>query len=200
MYKSYEEMKKREHDLLTQRLEIYREEIAPYLPDGWEGAELVLRDRGFFDAPASTKYHGAYPGGLFDHSMNVTRHLVKLTENMELNWYRPESPWVIGFFHDLCKMDQYQRYSELTKEGVILTYKYRDDTLYKGHGDKSVMLLSTFGRLTEEEVACIRYHMGAFTEKEQWTEYTGAIHRFPNVLWTHTADMMAAHITEVDLG
>ena len=24
---------------------------------------------GFFDAPASTKYHGAFEGGLFDHSL-----------------------------------------------------------------------------------------------------------------------------------
>lgn len=41
---------------------------------------------------------------------------------------------------------------------------------------------------------CIRYHMGAFTDKEEWQDYTRAIHRYPNVLWTHQADMIAAHI------
>ena len=38
------------------------------------------------------------------------------------------------------------------------------------------------------------YHMGAFTDKEEWQDYTRAIHRYPNVLWTHQADMIAAHI------
>lgn len=51
--------------------------------------------------------------------------------------------------------------------------------------------------ITREEEACIRYHMGAFTEKEEWKDYTDAVERFPNVLWTHTADMIASHITKV---
>lgn len=25
----------------------------------------------FFEAPASTRFHGAYPGGLVEHSLNV---------------------------------------------------------------------------------------------------------------------------------
>ena len=32
-----------------------------------------LTDNGFFTAPASTKYHGAYEGGLLDHSYEVTQ-------------------------------------------------------------------------------------------------------------------------------
>ena len=76
-------------------------------------------------------------------------------------------------------------------------WEHNPDTPLKGHGDKSVMLLSQFYRLTEEEIMCIRYHMGAFTVASEWNDYTGAIHRFPNVLWAHTADMIAAHITEV---
>lgn len=31
-----------------------------------------LMAAGFFTAPASTKYHGNYEGGLFDHSFTVT--------------------------------------------------------------------------------------------------------------------------------
>lgn len=34
------------------------------------------------------------------------------------------------------------------------------------------MLLSQFYKLTEEEVLCIRYHMGAFTDKSEWNDYT----------------------------
>ena len=41
---------------------------------------------GFFDSPASTKYHGAYKGGLFDHSLCVAQSLVDLTNKLNLKW------------------------------------------------------------------------------------------------------------------
>ena len=56
------------------------------------------------------------------------------------------------------------------------------------------MMIASHLQLTEEEVMCIRYHMGAFTEKEEWNDYTRAIHKYKNVLWTHHADMIASHI------
>ena len=43
-----------------------------------------LMDIGFFEAPASTKYHGNYPGGLFDHSLVVTEELLRLTKCLNL--------------------------------------------------------------------------------------------------------------------
>lgn len=176
------------------------------LPDGTPLVPADAVDRllgmGFFTAPASTKYHGAYEGGLFDHSVNVTLALLKLTEKNELVWERKQSPYIVGMFHDLCKADQYKHpvmVKDLigTKAEDTHAWEYRKNMLLKGHGDKSVMLLSQFYTLTYEEIVCIRYHMGAFTPQEEWNDYTGAIHRYPNVLWTHTADMIAAHIVEV---
>ncbi len=171
---------------LEERLELFRREIAPKLPFS---CEEYLTERGFFTAPASTVYHCSYEGGLFDHSLTVTRLLAELTERNGLVWGRPESPVIVGFFHDLCKADQFAAGPE--------GYVYREDSLLKGHGEKSVMLLSTLCRLTEEEVACVRYHMGAFTPAEEWNDYTRAIHRYPNVLWTHHADMLATHVREL---
>ena len=49
--------------------------------------------------------------------------------------------------------------------------EYNTETLLKGHGDKSVMRCASLLQLTEEEVMCIRYHMGAFTDKEEWQDY-----------------------------
>ena len=40
-----------------------------------------LEANGFFTAPASTKYHGAFEGGLFEHSRNVTQVLITLTHD-----------------------------------------------------------------------------------------------------------------------
>ena len=183
----------------------FMNKVVPYLPvDFFTAGNSVkrLREGGFFTAPASTKYHGSHYGGLFEHSFAVMEQLVELTERNQLEWQRPESPYIVGIFHDLCKIDNY-RHPNLGIEanGVPIPdtdhWEYNPNALLKGHGEKSVMLLSTMTKLTEEEVACIRYHMGAFTDKEEWSDYTRAIHRFPNVLWTHHADMIATHILDL---
>ena len=163
------------------------------LPDLTEDNIGKLQEGGYFTAPASTKYHGCYEGGLFDHSAKVAETLVELTICNKLKWQNPRSPWVVGMFHDICKMDCYN--PSVDEENR--TYSYSEDTLYKGHGDKSIILLSPFLSLTHEDIACIRYHMGAFTEKDEWKYYTRAIQKYPNVLWTHHADMIASHIKGV---
>ncbi len=171
-----------------------------------------LEENGFFNAPASTKYHGNYAGGLFDHSFMVMNLLVELSAANALKWKRPASPFIVGMFHDLCKIDQYIPQYEMREElelsplndpkpmkfvKTLCGYEYNPNMFLKGHGDKSVMLLSQHMKLTEEEVLCIRYHMGAFTEKEEWRDYTRAVHAFPNVLWTHQADMLASHVVGI---
>lgn len=176
----------------NERIRIFVEEIAPHLPVHCVQARVKLDMAGFFDAPASTKYHGACEGGLFEHSLCVMRQLVLLTERNGLRWQREDSPWLVGFFHDLCKVDQYTLIEDAGKS----RYAFNSNTLLRGHGDKSVMMLCELTALTGEEVACIRYHMGAFTEQELWNDYTRAIHTWPNVLWTHTADMIATHICD----
>jgi hypothetical protein len=145
---------------------------------------------GFFDAPASTKYHGNYPGGLFDHSFQVTRALVLLTEKLSLHWERKESPCIVGMLHDLCKCDQYT----LNPDG---TFDYCKNLPLCGHGDKSVILAQRFAPLTEEEALCIRWHMGAYDDKEVWNNLGAAIEKYPNVLYTHTADMIASRVIGV---
>lgn len=162
-----------------------------------------LDDLGFFTAPASTKYHGAYEGGLYDHSRAVALKLLEITDDMDLRWQRDESPLIIGLFHDLCKCDQYKLVRdnpETIYQGdngsIVQTlatyhYEYNDKLLLKGHGDKSIMLLSQFVTLTEEEMLCIRYHMGAYL-KEDWDGFDLAIKKYENVLWTHAADQLAS--------
>lgn len=170
-----------------------------------EDFKTYLLAEGFFRSPASTKYHGAYEGGLFDHSFAVMNFLVELSAKNGLRWKRAESPFIVGMFHDLCKIDQYRHPIKETlyvgsEEATIYdeqAWEYNPNTLVKGHGDKSVILLSQHMTLTEEESMCILYHMGAFTDKEHWRSFTDAVHKFPNVLWTHQADMIASHVVGV---
>lgn len=151
-----------------------------------------LKALGFFTAPASTKYHGAYEGGLFDHSLETAKALVNLTEKLGLEWSKKDSPYIVGMFHDICKCDAYVRDFETNK------YIYNPDIIIPGHGDKSVMMLQKFISLTDEEIACIRWHMGAYeTDTKMWNYYGKAIEKYPNVLYTHTADMIASKIIGV---
>ena len=126
--------------------------------------------------------------GYFDHSLEVTKSLLHLTKHLKLHWNSKKSPYVVGMFHDLCKCDNYIHNGDGT-------YSYNPNVTIPGHAEKSLVLLAAneIG-VTEEEKACIRWHMGAFDDKENWDKYGKAIEKFPNVLWTHTADMMAARI------
>lgn len=149
-----------------------------------------LKKSGFFTLPASTKFHGAFEGGLYVHSVTVAETLLILTARNNLKWSHPGSPVIVGLFHDLCKLEAY--------ESTPLGWAHTDTKghLYTGHGEKSVLMLAQWMQLTAEEIACIRWHMGAFDNQEQWSHYTAAIHQFPNVLWTHQADMIASHILQ----
>ena len=173
----------------------YADEEADDLVVGNNKLMDYIKNGGFLTAPASTKYHGAEEGGLYVHSKQVFLRLKELTEQNDLVWQRPESPFIIGFFHDFCKNDQYI-YVPNEYEGEPGHYEYNTKTMLKGHGSKSVMILSQFIPLTEEEMLCIRYHMGAY-EKEEWTEFDMAIRKYPNVLWTHMADMLASKVDDV---
>lgn len=162
-----------------------------------------LQGNSFFTSPASAKYHGVYEGALFDHSFSVYEKLKDFTEKNNLKWQRPQSPFIVGMFHDICKCDLYTpivetKYAE--KDGqkmvavdVITGYEYNEDVMLEGHGSKSVMLLSQFMTLTEEEMLCIRFHMGAY-EKDDWKMLDKAIKKYPNVMWTHHADMLASKL------
>lgn len=160
-----------------------------------------LRSIGFFDAPASTKYHGVYPGGLAEHSLMVAKNLIDLTKKLDLKWQRSAnkpiedfySPIMIGILHDVCKSDMYK----LTNESSPYVFVKRNDSIFSHHAEKSIaMILSNeISVLNEEEVACIRWHMGAYeNDTSEWTYLNNAIKKYPNVMWTHTADMIASQI------
>ena len=169
-------------------------------------AEMLdwLIGQGFFVKPASINHHGNYTGGLFDHSLEVTKTLVEMTQRFYIPWKDARSPLVVGMFHDLCKVDDYV--DEYAKGAVMMgtgspvtnspEWVYNPDWILKGHGDKSIILLSQFMTLTEEEVMCIRFHMGAY-ETDNWDSYDKAIRKYESVLWTHTADMYASKVKGV---
>lgn len=162
----------------------------------WPKLIAWLEKKEYFTAPASKDHHGACDGGLMKHSLQVAYELEKITSRMGLKWERPESPEIIGLLHDVCKLDDYYTVP-IGDEPDKLGIEWNKDRSYPGHGDKSLIMLMGLIDLTEEEKMCIRYHMGAFTDKSEWEFYSRAVRRYPNVLWTHTADMIASQIKGV---
>ena len=162
-----------------------------------------LVENGFFVKPASISHHSNHTGGLFDHSFEVMAVLEDITKRFDIQWQDKRSPYIVGMFHDLCKMDDYV--DENAKDIVMMgtgspvsknpKWIRNDSCILSGHGDKSVMLLSQFLNLTEEEIFCITFHMGAY-DTGKWKQYDAAIKAYETVLWTHTADMYASKINE----
>lgn len=154
------------------------------LPMDW------LSQTDFFEAPASAHHHGSYAGGLFDHCMNMTMVLIDLSEKEVVEpWQRIASPVIIGILHDATKLFTYT----LGDDG-----RYHNDRYYSedyNHGLDSLIRVREHMSLTDEEAACIQYHMGAY-DTNHWQDLTDAMRKFPNVLWTHTADMVASQLME----
>lgn len=153
-----------------------------------------LDDTDFFRAPASTKHHGSYEGGLAEHSLNVHK---RLTGRSDMAGKR-ESAALVALLHDVCKIGRYL--PETAEDGSIKGWKYNTDVaLPVGHGERSVILIQQQGlTLTYEEIAAIRWHMGAFDDAVRGgsRELSEAFRRYPLALQLHIADMEATYLDE----
>lgn len=159
----------------------------------------------FFTAPASARFHGAYPGGLCDHSVNVYRCLAdylarpRVQELYGLE-YEPETVAVVSLLHDLCKVGCYRAGTRNVKNEAtgqwekVPTFFYEDKLPY-GHGEKSVYIISGFLRLSREEAMAIRWHMG-FSGGEDARMVGQALQQYPLAFALSTADMEASYFLE----
>ena len=184
-------------------MEIYREHIRR--EGSGELLDYLENKSDFFTAPASARFHGAYAGGLCDHSVNVYRCLeaylarerVREVYGME---YPPESVAVAALLHDVCKIGCYKAGTRNVKNDVtgqwekVPTYNYEDRLPY-GHGEKSVYIISGFMRLTREEAMAIRWHMG-FSGPEDDRTVGQALQQYPPAFALATADMEASYFLE----
>lgn len=173
----------------------YLNEMGVYGPAFAKIVEFLYTKTDYFYGPSSTKWHAAYPGGGFDHALGVTRCLVELTQKGVCKpWQREVSPFLVGLLHDVTKLGAYSMMTEELEPRY--TYNTEHQVLSCVHGEDSLLKVMQHLSLTEEEQACIRWHMGAYEGKESWAGYDAAIRQFPNVLWTHTADMYASKVLE----
>ena len=170
-----------------------------------EGIEEVinfLEKSNFFTAPASTKYHGNYEGGLLEHSMKVYEILRHLVENSVIEINADEDTLIIvALLHDICKANYYKTDYRNAKndrgEWEKVPYYTIDDTIPYGHGEKSVMMITEYMRLTVEEKYCIRWHMGFTEPKELYSTISAAYKKYPLALLLHEADLEATYFYDI---
>ena len=153
-----------------------------------------LKTTDFFTAPASTKYHLSRPEGLLDHSMHVLDNLICEDEGHDM-----ETLIIVALLHDICKVNCYVKSEKNVKkdnEWVKESYYIMEDQFPIGHGEKSVILIQQFISLTEEEIAAIRWHMGAYEPKENYNTLGKVFNKYPLALYLHIADLKATYIDE----
>ena len=174
-----------------------------------EGADKLLdfleNKSDFFTAPASTRYHNAFEGGLLRHSLNVYKCLVAYLERGRVkDMYKleasAETAAIVALLHDLCKVNIYRvsyRNSKNDKTGQWEKVPYYEihDTLPYGHGEKSVYMISGFMRLSREEAMAIRWHMG-FSGTEDKNTIGRALEKYPLAFALSVADMEASYFLE----
>lgn len=191
-----------------------------------EGIDSLLSwletESDFFSAPASTRYHSAYAGGLCKHSLNVYDRLVReiiseygefdADNNVKINdqTVSLESVTIIALFHDLSKTNFYISSMRNVKEGnewkqvpfYQVNPKPDPSLVYGTHAENSVYMLNNFILTSHLENVCIRHHMGGKDTSEAHsneTNTTTVFSYFPLALLTHIADMKATYVDEVSV-
>ena len=170
-----------------------------------EGIEEViqfLEKSDFYKAPASTRFHGSFEGGLLEHSMKVYEILKHKVKNsvLDLN-VSDDTLIIIALLHDICKVNfykvDYRNAKNERGEWEKVPYYTVDDTIPYGHGEKSVMMITEYMKLTFEEKYCIRWHMGFTEPKEAYNTLGQAFKKFPLALILHEADLEATYFYNI---
>ncbi len=181
-------------------LSIYNEHIKR------EGADTLLEwleKSDFFVAPASTRFHGDYEGGLVEHSLNVYNCLLGEIASISnpKTVYSGETLALVSLLHDICKANFYKKgYRNIKENGIWVTKEVFeiDEKFPCGHGEKSVIILQNFLRLDADEIFAIRAHMGGFDTSVKGGDYfiSKIFERSELALLLHLADMKATYILE----
>lgn len=159
-------------------------------------------------APASTRFHGAYSGGLLEHvlavydeAMAIREIQIRLCPNVE-SQLPLDSIAVAALLHDVCKAEIYRSEQKKRKNSSGQWESYDgygvDYSVFPlGHGEKSVIQLLRWGlEMTDDEIMAIRWHMSgfdlAFQSPESLANYGAATDKCPLLAVLRTVDGLAS--------
>lgn len=181
-----------------------------------EGANIdgflnwITNKSDFFTAPASTKYHCHYEGGLCEHSLNVYDNLVKLVETFGVKDYSQDTLKIVSLCHDLSKANFYEQYMRNVNTGVkdekgkdiwekVPEYKVREAEnrfVYGSHEQNAEFIAHQFFPLTLQESAAILHHHGGQSWDSAQDDIPTVFNTYELAVLLHMADVMSTFITE----
>lgn len=169
--------------------------------EGIEDLIAYLDEVDFFEAPASTQFHGAYDGALAEHSMNVLEYADKLASKwLSKEDYKAIYPSIVicALLHDLGKCGQFGKplyVPNILKSGKpsdIKPYETNKDLMTLPHEVVSCIEATKFIDLTEDEQRAIAWHNGLYGT------FKYDIQGKETILYMiiHFADMWASRVIE----
>lgn len=181
-------------------VEIFRKSLMDTKREGIVELLSYLTEIGFLEAPASTRFHGAYEGALIEHSVNV----LECAEKIGVAWLGgaeynkiKDSVVICALLHDVGKCGQFGK--PLYVPNILKTgpsekqpYKTNDDLMTLPHEIVSCIEITKFIDLTEEEQRAIAWHNGLYG----CFKYDIQGKETPLYMIIHFADMWASRVVE----
>ena len=165
----------------------------------------------YFTSPASTKYHGAFSGGLMYHSLGVLKavldtcdvyleglYVIDISRRYNDIFTRirydicSNLPAIL--LHDFSKVGKYKFIKDKNK----WKYNYNSEPSFQ-HGAESYRRIIHEGfHLSKEWELAVVYHMGVFdVSKREMMDFSSIIEKVPEVLLLHHADMISTKIFHI---
>ena len=111
------------------------------------------------DAPASTRtdMNNAFPGGLIDHILKVTKYCVSLNEVLpKPQQLETESIIKVALLHQIGKVNLYKKLESPWHNERGMMYEFNDELISMKVGERSAFISMAFGvKLTEMEYQAI---------------------------------------------
>lgn len=182
-------------------LELYPETGNQY----YEGIEHFRETNSFWEAPASTRFHENFAGGLALHSARVANQAMMLVDGLPFSCVLNKSTdfakiWICALMHDFCKLGYYESYSKNWKNPttcsweVVQGYKVADKRRsYLGHGEDSAIIATRLiPSISDDMLLAIRWHMGLWDcSPAQQGTFGDACRKYPLVHLIQFADLLS---------
>lgn len=188
-----EEQKEMILDLLRSTERDGIDKLADYLSDSTD----------FFTAPASTRFHNNFSGGLAQHCLNVYENFKSLLEIKGIEMSE-DSIIICALLHDLCKCNTYVVETRNRKNDQGQWEKYniwatnKDVDIPLPHSSRSIAIIRKFIKLSIKEELTIFYHMGPYggEDYEYRNMLKAANEKYPQTVLFYVADTIASYLDE----
>ena len=188
-----EEQKEMILDLLRSTERDGIDKLADYLSDSTD----------FFTAPASTRFHNNFSGGLAQHCLNVYENFKSLLEIKGIEMSE-DSIIICALLHDLCKCNTYvvETRNRKNEQGQWEKYNIwatnKDVDIPLPHSSRSIAIIRKFIKLSIKEELTIFYHMGPYGGEDY--EYRNMLkaenEKYPQSVLFYVADTIASYLDE----